>query len=77
MHSGTKDNWVVESNGIWKLNFFIGRTLNLENVHMGFILGGFKLYGHTQVAWSLCVFLVWFFPFLSDIIVLFIFEAKF
>lgn len=65
MHSGTKDNWVVESNGIWKLNFFIGRTLNLENVHMGFILGGFKLDGHTQVVWSMCGFFGLVFPFLE------------
>lgn len=46
---------------------------------MGFILYGFKLDDYTQVAWSMCGFflLVCFFPFLSDIVVLFIFETKF
>lgn len=77
MHAGTEDNWAVESNGLWKLIFFIGRTLNLENVHMGFILYGFKLDDYTQVVGLCVVFLVCFFPFLSDIVVLFIFEAKF
>lgn len=46
---------------VMKINFFIGRTLNLENVHMGFILGGFKLDDYTQVAWSMCGFFLFVF----------------
>lgn len=38
---------------------------------MDFMLAGFKLDGHTQIAWSMWD-LVWFSPFLSDIFLLFI-----